>query len=433
MWLYLPSSQLNSAPVSACLEKVSAPHSSILESNTEPFSTWNGKPLLLVNLSRLWKRERSIQRLSGLTCLRSTVQLGADAWISSLRDSRAKTSVLPVAAPDSTASVPASSSTCSTLPTIAVRGASFWRTSQASLLPPPPLWTKPKAILKSARPPASWENWPTAGGMRSGSLFQRPTWVPAMAVHAGSASLGEWLTPNVPNGGRSVSAEMVASHGMTVSGEKRTVGLESQTKHWATPTAQEHTGAGHPETKQGAINLRSQVSNWATPDCNTSTYSNGKFGPNLRQQSADWPTPRATDGTKGGPNQAGSKGDLMLPSAAAQWPTPASRDYRTPNSQEIQESRQHTGGEQLPNYVEHHFLHPVLSIHDGRELSPTAQTLPRRLNPAFGCWLMGWPIWWTNPALTNSVKLEMELYRSALQLQLSSCFDVQGLPERLAA
>lgn len=35
-----------------------------------------------------------------------------------------------------------------------------------------------------------------------------------------------------------------------------------------------------------------------------------------------WPTPRSTDGTKGGPNQAGSKGDLMLPSAAAQWPTP---------------------------------------------------------------------------------------------------------------
>ena len=27
------------------------------------------------------------------------------------------------------------------------------------------------------------------------------------------------------------------------------------------------------------------------------------------------PTPRATDGTKGGPNQAGSSGDLMLPSA----------------------------------------------------------------------------------------------------------------------
>lgn len=35
------------------------------------------------------------------------------------------------------------------------------------------------------------------------------------------------------------------------------------------------------------------------------------------------PTPRATDGTKGGPNQRGSSGDLMLPSAVAQLlPTP---------------------------------------------------------------------------------------------------------------
>lgn len=30
------------------------------------------------------------------------------------------------------------------------------------------------------------------------------------------------------------------------------------------------------------------------------------------------PTPRATDGSKGGPNQRGSKGDLTLPSAAHQ-------------------------------------------------------------------------------------------------------------------
>lgn len=35
------------------------------------------------------------------------------------------------------------------------------------------------------------------------------------------------------------------------------------------------------------------------------------------------PTPRATDGTKGGPNQRGSSGDLMLPSAVTLLPTPA--------------------------------------------------------------------------------------------------------------
>lgn len=140
----------------------------------------------------------------------------------------------------------------------------------------------------------------------------------------------------------------------------------------------------------------------------------------LTGQAQQWPTPRATDGTKGGPNQAGSKGDLMLPSAAAQWPTPASRDYRTPNSMSLADRGQGTKGEQLPNFVEHHFLHPVLSTLDGRPLSPTARTLRQRLNPAFACWLMGWPIWWTNPALTSCAKLEMESYRCRLQWHLLS-------------
>ena len=39
------------------------------------------------------------------------------------------------------------------------------------------------------------------------------------------------------------------------------------------------------------------------------------------------PTPRATDGTKGGPNQRGSSGDLMLPTAVmGLLPTPSARD-----------------------------------------------------------------------------------------------------------
>jgi hypothetical protein len=40
------------------------------------------------------------------------------------------------------------------------------------------------------------------------------------------------------------------------------------------------------------------------------------------------PTPRATDGTKGGPNQRGSSGDLMLPSAVNLLPTPTAMDSR---------------------------------------------------------------------------------------------------------
>lgn len=38
------------------------------------------------------------------------------------------------------------------------------------------------------------------------------------------------------------------------------------------------------------------------------------------------PTPRASDGTNGGPNQRGSSGDKMLPSAVLLLPTPAAHD-----------------------------------------------------------------------------------------------------------
>ena len=392
MWLYIPS---NCAPASACSEKAQGPDSSISASSTEPFATWSAKPLQPRSLPALWKREPLIRVLSGLTCSPSMAQRGADAWISSLRVSRAKTSASPAGVLASMASDRACSSTSSTSPTIAVRSSSFWRTSAPSLLPPPPLWTKPKASFSSAPPPESWENWPIAGGTRSGSLFPRPTWAPVTDEHDG-----------------------FVSHGASSNRDAST---------WMTPSVSNSQG-------------------------NAYTRDSGQPGQErltLTGQAQQWPTPRATDGTKGGPNQAGSKGDLMLPSAAAQWPTPmaqdaeqsgsakanmltlhrasrqwptpASRDYRTPNSKSLGE-RGHGGtkGEQLPNYVEHHFLRPVHSTLDGRPLSPTGRTLPRRLNPAFACWLMGWPIWWTNPALTNCVKSEMELFRRKLGALLSS-------------
>ena len=55
----------------------------------------------------------------------------------------------------------------------------------------------------------------------------------------------------------------------------------------------------------------------------------GGHGPTLADQVEHLlPTPRATDGTKGGPNQRGSSGDLMLPSAVMLLPTPTARDWK---------------------------------------------------------------------------------------------------------
>jgi len=52
------------------------------------------------------------------------------------------------------------------------------------------------------------------------------------------------------------------------------------------------------------------------------------------------PTPRATDGTKGGPNQRGSSGDLMLPSAVMQLlPTPAAGNFNASEDPDQWEAR----------------------------------------------------------------------------------------------
>lgn len=90
------------------------------------------------------------------------------------------------------------------------------------------------------------------------------------------------------------------------------------------------------------------------------------------------PTPRATDGTKGGPNQRGSSGDLMLPSAVVQrW-----GDYGPAISR-----WEAAAGRPAPEPTE-----------PGRLGKP-------RLAPRFVEWLMGLPAGWVtdhlprNPAL----------------------------------
>lgn len=458
-WLFIPSSYV---PASECSEKASGLHSSIAESDTEPFVTWSGKPVPPRSLSRLWKKERSIKRLSGLTFSRSTAQRGAEAWIASLLDSRARTSQSPGGALVSTESALVFSSTSSTSLPLAVRGSSFWRTSQESYLQPPPLWTRRTGNSSSARPPESWENWPIAGGMRNGRIYARPTWAEVISVSGGFACRGDlthWDTPDTmpdaPNSGSNRKAQPA--------------GLGNQAKSavkWLTPcgmtgvTTGGRIGAGGEFSKQ--------VTNWATPDCDQSSYSNGRFGPNIREQAANWPTPAAQDDNKSpeayrrmrmeklgrtgeaaetisslqvkvqawatprasmatnGPDSGSAQRQEQganpgLKDQASQWATPTARDHK--DGATTLENVEVNG--LLGRQVLTSSLRPVLSINDGRELSPTARTLRPRLNPAFACWLMGWPIWWTNPGITSSVKSEMALYRSRLQQRLSSFFSAQ--------
>lgn len=75
------------------------------------------------------------------------------------------------------------------------------------------------------------------------------------------------------------------------------------------------------------------------------------------------PTPRATDGTNGGPNQRGSSGDLMLPSAVQTFRTPTAQLAVNGGSQHPDKRREGGHGPTLADEVEH--LLPTPSVADG--------------------------------------------------------------------
>lgn len=95
--------------------------------------------------------------------------------------------------------------------------------------------------------------------------------------------------------------------------------------------------------------------------------------------SRQMPTPRASDGEKGGPNQRGSKGDMMLPSAVMRLATPTARDWKSGKASQATMER---------------------------NSRPLSEQVGGQLNPTWVAWLMGWPIEWT-----GLEPLEMDRFR----------------------
>jgi len=244
----------------------------------ELWVTSSGKPTQRLLSWRGWKIRPWIARLSGTISKPSTADRGAAWWISSLAATHASPSVSPVAdaaqmirdtcgptfdalcqrySQDSVSSRTSqttldwalkrseptyeewvtglkqdclarlkwvrltSASDCSSLPTATAHCAKADGPSQADRHTPglqsaASTWPTPRASANENR---TTRNAPSHGNGHGKTL-------------AGEAA--QWMTPNWPNGGRSVSAEVVAAKGATATG-KRTVGLESQAKHWPTP------------------------------------------------------------------------------------------------------------------------------------------------------------------------------------------------------
>jgi len=173
------------------------------------------------------------------------------------------------------------------------------------------VWETPETNLFCEHAGLFSETWPVSGMTRSGRLFPRPTLAPRTAANGCSSSRGLLPTPQARDGAGAKTPEQIAvmrarGHGVSNLNEVAPTLLK-------TPTAQlaVNGGSQHPDKRRA-----------------------GGHGPTLADQIEHLlPTPRATDGTKGGPNQRGSAGDLMLPSAVQHLlPTPAARDWKSGQS-----------------------------------------------------------------------------------------------------
>lgn len=161
----------------------------------------------------------------------------------------------------------------------------------------------------------SSRTYPTSGMTRSGLLFALPTSEPPTS-ESDCSSLLPTPDASLGNRGNGRSPEALVAGGTDESGKRldRSTSLSDLPVLLPTPTAVRYG------TNQGGASGRT-----------------GSIRPSLDTLAPLLPTPRATDGTKGGPNQRGSSGDLMFPSAVQRFtnhsctllPTPCANDAKS--------------------------------------------------------------------------------------------------------
>ncbi len=336
MWLYIPESCL-SAPdmLGWTLESES------LAQKLARCVTWRGKH----SPSRTWSRRckhRSWMRLLSIQILPNSMALhGADGWISSLEDRRAKDGPSPESAKA--------------------------RLIRATFGPHSPVSCETYApTLSSSR------TRPRSSAAGISTTPSNPTWRPLVTA-----------------ANRDCSRRRKSARHMIAAGSSS----------WPSPRAADTEGG--PETKEahkargaGGLKLNDVALQWQTPGTDSFRSRGGdrKDEEGLSRQVKGWPTPRANDPEKRGDFDTTHPRN-GLPGMAKDWSTPnagdGSRGGQTPDGKRgmLLDSQ----GRSLPD---------VTTPTDGDPSSLATPTCDQpeptvRLNPWFTEWLMGWPPGWT--------------------------------------
>lgn len=233
------------------------------------------------------------------------------------------------------------------------------------------------------------------------------------------------------------------NEGPTRSGKHRT--LDGLAPEWPTPEARDYrSGKASPETSEkNSRPLNELALTWNTP---TAADNGSQEGNTLLSQASTWQTPRANEKGQWVNQRDGSRletlsgqamlWDTWIQTAEEEWDPvldlprkPDPRDqWSTPQAHDAKGER---GAGQQPTQAADHaclnrdvrdFSPPVPPPQSGETSSDITPTSNRRLNPAFVCWLMGWPFFWTQAEPMPFGRRATESWRSAVRRRLASYF-----------
>lgn len=244
MWLYLPSIPSPSAPESAGLTLGSVWQFRTLARSV----TWRGKQLPPRAWLRRLKRDGFIRLLSGLTCEPLMLARGADAWISSLRATRAKETALP-----ESGSASLTIAGCSIAPSKSLTPAglviSSARTCRGTRTDSSPL------------PSRHWSDW--AAALRAEYSAR-----PKPATPCGASDCSSWPSPMAGAAG----TENYNAAGNSDFSRKAMELADQVVERWAAPQARDHFPAHSPERiaamkaqGHGMRNLNDEAEHWEGP------------------------------------------------------------------------------------------------------------------------------------------------------------------------
>ena len=343
MWLILPTSR--SSPAS---EDSTSPSDSRFQDLAQ-FVTWKTTSRSATFWRRVWRKGRLKPFLSGVTCEPSHANSIVAEWLESSAGSPARISLSPENEPASTTEKRADSGgNTSELSEKSDPHGSSSKTSPASCAAPVAIWNpetqrmeSPQIGLFATSMPFSGR-WPISGSIRSGCVYERPTWAPprsgsgcsswptAQAHDCRGAKTPEQIQTMRESTGAGVrNLNEVAANWQTPATDsfrsrggdrKQEMGLDQQARRWSTPRGEDAESCGlHPGAEDS---LTGQTRGWITPHGNLNPTS-GAGGGEFAKQVQNWATPRSRD-WKGGDR----KQEMGLDQQAWRWRTPQATDAK---------------------------------------------------------------------------------------------------------